>query len=159
MGLQERIPEDLKESFHLSIGHCLLDRMNSKELEKHLLMVTNLFVFGAKLIMTQKEKDQVATLCLRAGQKSAYQVDFDSAGGYIDAGLGFLGDNKWECNYELCLRLFNAGAEISYVRADFQRLEKLVAEVLSHARSFEDTIEAHTTHIYALGSRHKLQGE
>ncbi|CAB9521258.1 serine threonine protein kinase [Seminavis robusta] len=151
------IPEESKEAFHLSLGRSLREKMSKIELEKHLLLVTSHLVHGARLINSQPEREEVAALCLRAGQKSASQCNFDDAGGFIDAGLSLLGESKWTGNYELSLRLVNAGAEICYVRVKFDRLEELATEVFRNARCFEDTIESHTTHIFALGSRYRLE--
>jgi len=153
------VPDDQKEAFHLSIGRKLLSKMTKEEMTTYLLLVTRHLVAGEKVIESQIQKDQVAVLCLRAGHQLVARSNFEDAGTYIGHGLKFLGAHRWDTNYELCLQLFNAGAEISYVRADYDRLGELTSQVLSNARAFDDTIETRTVVVYALGARHKLRGK
>lgn len=153
------IPADEVKAFRLSLGRALRDQLENQQLSKNLLMITNHLVAGADLIESQEEKDQLAALCLRSGQVSVARFNFEDASTFVEAGLTQLGESKWLSNYELCLSLFNAGAEICYVRAQFDKLEELTAELFHNATSFEDTIPSHTTHVYSLGSRHRLKGK
>lgn len=153
------IPNGELNIFHLLIGRALRDKLDKRQFSKNLLMITNHLVTGAGLIESQNEKDQLAALCFRSGQRSVAQFNFEDAASFVESGLALLGESKWSRNYELCLSLFNAGAEICYVRAQFDRLEELTSEVFLQAKSFEDTIPSHTTHVYSLGSRHRLLGK
>ena len=153
------IPKDELNVFHLFIGRALRDRLDKHQFSKNLLLITNHLVTGAGHMDSQDEKNELAALCFRSGQRSVAQFNFEDAASFVESGLALLGESKWSSNYELCLSLFNAGAEICYVRAQFDRLEELTSEVFLRAKSFEDTIASHTTHVYSLGSRHRLLGE
>jgi predicted ATPase len=70
----------------------------------------------------------------------------------LNFALAILDESCWETDYELVLALYNAAAEIEYTVGDFSQVESMTSEVLTHALSFNDKIQAYSTRLYMLGS-------
>ena len=66
--------------------------------------------------------------------------------------MELLNEDRWTQNYSLCLDLFNAASEVAYCNGNFDTVERLVQEILVHAKTFSDMCRAHTTKVLALGS-------
>ena len=143
------IPEADRAAFHLCIGRQLQRNLS----DKHIFLATNQLILAAELIQDQEEKDDLAQLCLFAGEKANRYVAFSVAARYLEQGISFLGRRHWRDTYELSLNMFNTAAEVAYCNGNFERLDELVDEIFANARSFEDKLWAHSTRIYSLGSR------
>lgn len=151
------IPDEEKAAFHLSIGRALLHALSADDIHRNLFLIVNLLQAGVDLIESQDEKMNMATLCLRAGEKASVSSAFLVAFRYLNLGLFILGERRWRNHYGLTLDLTNAAAEVAYCNADYDSVDTLTASVLSGARCFDDKVRAYTTQIYSLGSRHAIQ--
>jgi len=150
------IPESDRAAFHLAVGRTLRNFMSTEELEKYMSLVASQFILGANLISRPDERVHTASLCLQAGKKQAALSNFEGASRFFDTSLSLLPEDRWTSNYNLCLELYDASAEVCYVLADFERLDMLTAEVCKQSKNFGDTIQSYTTHVYSLGSRNML---
>jgi histidine kinase len=143
-----------REAFHLTIGRELWKSFDDiDELEVHIFMILGQIREGANLINYQEEKNDVAALCLRAGELAICTSCFQTASEYLLLGVSMLGENCWNEEYELALELYNAAAEIEYSVGNFDNVEKLATEIFSNTRLFPDTLRAHSIQVYSLGSR------
>ena len=118
---------------------------------------------------TNEEREQIAILCWKAAIKAASISAFSSAVVYVEFGIELLrgrsegeetdadlptaASRHWRDQYDLSLTLYNMAAELEYCNGHYQRVDTLVTEILQHARSFEDKLQAYVTHIYSMGSR------
>jgi predicted ATPase len=151
------IPADDKVSFHLMIGRKLWRRLDDRELEAYLFVILRQLMLGDRLVTDQNERTATASLCLLAGEKAVGLSNFETASVYLRHGIILLGPRQWRDSYFRSLQLHNAAAEVSYCTAHFDDVEKYVDAVLLNARSFQDTLHARSTHIYALGSRGRTE--
>eukprot|EP00804_Cyclotella_cryptica_P024225 CCRYP_013267-RA/>CCRYP_013267-RA protein AED:0.05 eAED:0.05 QI:0/0.62/0.55/1/0.12/0/9/1062/749 len=136
----ELIPSDKRESFHLLLGSRLLMKSSSDELSNMLFCVVDNMNRGIKLIVSDDQKVELASLNLRAAETAMSFSAFHSASRYLMTGLSLLQHDPWEKNYSLTLRLYNAVSEALYVTGDFSRLTSLVEKPLQFARCFEDKL-------------------
>ena len=143
-----------REAFHLTIGRELWKSFDDIEnLEKHIFIILGQIRDGADLISYQEERNDVAALCLRAGELAICSSSFQTASEYLLLGVSMLGENCWQEEYELSLELYNAAAEVEYCIANFDNVEKLASRIFENTRWFPDTLRAHAIHVYSLGSR------
>ena len=143
-----------REAFHLTIGRELWKSFDDiEDLEQQLFTILGQIRGGADLISYQEERNDVAALCLRAGELAICHSSFQTASEYLLLGVSMLGDSCWEDEYELSLELHNAAAEVQYAVANFDNVEKLASQIFENARWFPDTLRAHSIHVYSLGSR------
>jgi predicted ATPase len=143
-----------RQAFHLTIGRELWKSFDDiEELEKHIFIILGQIRDGADLISYQEERNDVAALCLRAGELAICSSSFQTASEYLLLGVSMLGKACWEEEYELSLELYNAAAEVEYCIANFDNVEKLADEIFNNTRWFTDTLRAHSIHVYSLGSR------
>jgi len=147
------IDESDREMFHLEVGRRIWRHLNSdEELDRNLFTLLSQLNIGKRMIIREKEQVAVATLCLHAGTKAARSSAFRTALFYLELGISLLGQRSWRDNYELTLALYNATAEMALCRANFERMEELVDQVLRNARCLTDKTQAYASRIYALGA-------
>lgn len=143
-----------RKAFHLAIGRELWKSFeNIEDLEGHIFIILGQIREGANLISYQEERNDVAALCLRAGEIAICSSSFQTASEYLLLGVSMLGASSWTDEYELSLELYNAAAEVEYCIANFDNVEKLASEIFSNTRAIPDTLRAHSIHVYSLGSR------
>ena len=72
---------------------------------------------GIRLVKSQEQRLEVARLNLRAGEIAITSSAFTSAAKYLKLGVSLLPDGSWDEDYDLTLRLYDAGEIIlSFVR-------------------------------------------
>ncbi|CAB9496805.1 Serine Threonine protein kinase and Signal Transduction Histidine Kinase (STHK) with GAF [Seminavis robusta] len=154
------IPEEKKSAMHLSVGRMLFKNMPSMEdFYDHIFVVVNQMNRGMIHIEDQGERDGLAALNLKAGNRAAMSSDFHSAIRYFVVGTTLLsqGPFPWSRQYELSLELHSALAEAEYCVADYEMMDIAILEVLANAVAFPDMIRTYATKVYSLGAQFHLQ--
>jgi predicted ATPase len=126
----ELISPEQRDSFRGRIGRILLQSLSPQELEASLFEVVGLLNCAASNI-TDEERDELATMNLKAGIKASENAAFDTAKVYFKAGCEALGSRGWEGDYSTMLDLCSNGANACYSTGDFDTMNKLIDEVLS----------------------------
>ncbi len=129
------IPETERAVVHLRIGRRLLAGMTGDALAQHLFDVANQFNRGTALLAGLNEKMQVAEINLRAGRKAKASAAYASARAYFSAGMALLEEMDWSRQYELTFSLWLEHAECAFLTGDFDKAEKLIAELLQRGTS------------------------
>jgi predicted ATPase len=147
------IAENARASLHLFVGRALWVWLTHEELEQHIFLVTNHICRGLHLIDDPTEKEGLARLCLRSGQKAARVSAFSQASSYYETGISLLGKNHWKRNYWLSLDLYNSAAEAEYYAGNLSRVDMLLNGVFEHARNLDDKLHAYNTQLNSQSSR------
>ena len=151
------IPVEERELYHRRIGGKILKNLDPDKLDDFVFVTVRQLILGRRLLSNDRDRAVVASMCLQAGEKAALNsTGFQTALVYLGHGIDLLGPRRWRNEYRLCLRLYNAAAEASYCTAQFDEVGKLVDEVKSNARNFDDTLQASSTQIYTLSSSGQL---
>lgn len=148
----QSIPVDEREGYHYRIGRKLWRTLDMDEIDHFIFIVVGQLVLALSLMTDSKERIAVAKLCLHAGKRAAELSNFHTARIYIMHGISFLGTRSWRDDYDLCISLYNAAAEVSYAAGHVDLVHELVQEVLLNARCFDDTIRAQTMSVFSYGS-------
>jgi predicted ATPase len=151
------IHPDEREEVHLQIGRKLWRALTEDDLDEHANVVVKQLRLGARLIVNEDEREQMAVLLLRTGELASRSAAHLTAQEYVGLAMSMLGRRHWRDQYQLSLRLYNSAAEIEYCIGNFDRVDQLTDEILDNARSNKDRIRAQTNRMYSLGSRNQLQ--
>ena len=103
------IPEARRESYHLLLGSRMFLRTTPTELDGDLFTIVGNMNIGVRLIKSHEQKLEVARLNLRAGEMAMASSSFNSAVKYLMLGVTLLPDDSWEEDYDLTIRLYDAG--------------------------------------------------
>jgi PAS domain S-box-containing protein len=117
------IPEASRAADHLRIGRLLAARTPPEQWEEAIFEIVNQFNRGARLIMAQGERDQVAELNLIAGKRAKTSTAYASALTYLIAGTNLLAEDCWELRHELIFAL-----ELDRAECEFLTGELIAAE-------------------------------
>jgi len=137
----ELVPRAKRDSFHLLIGSRLFLRSSPVELKSNLLFcIVDNMNRGVHLMNEARQKYDLASLNLDAGNKSIAASAFHSAERYLMTGISLLGNECWETKYNLAMKLNDAASEALFVTGNFQRLSEITEEPLEKAKCFEDKL-------------------
>lgn len=151
------IPSEEQPMLHLMVGRRLLYQLSAEKLEEHIFLVANQIIRGIPLLSSEVDKQGVAELCCRAGQRASQTSDYGAARAYFDIGINLLPQRHWRDEYFLSLELFCSRAEAECHDADFDAVDNTVNEVLANCRSLNDKIRAYEAKIFSLANRSRLK--
>jgi energy-coupling factor transporter ATP-binding protein EcfA2 len=144
-----------REQFHLTIGRNLRRNAGAERFCRSIFTILAQLKNGRSLITCEKEKVDVARMCLQACAKSASASALTAACEYIDFGISMLPTLCWETDYELSLSLYSAGVEMNMNNRNCHVMEELVAVIFYRARKRQDKIYAFCSKVYALGANNR----
>jgi predicted ATPase len=147
------IDESQKPGVHLQIGRNLLEKTSPEQRAERLFEIVDHLNYGTELITEQSGQNEIVELNLQAGQKALAATAYEAAFKYFNAGLQLLNVESWQREYTLTLALHSEAAEAAYLSGHFDAMERLVEEVLSHAKTVLDTVKAYDSRIQAWLSR------
>lgn len=151
------IPDDEKSAFHYRIGTLLLKRASEEQLENQLFEIVNQLNQGLELIDSEKEKEMIAELNLRAGIKAKDSSAFQPSLTYFETGIGLLRVDHWSSQYELSLGLYTEAAESAYNMGEFKPMNEKLDIVLANRKELMDVVRPYAIRINALKAQNKLQ--
>ncbi|MEM6423848.1 MAG: AAA family ATPase [Cyanobacteria bacterium P01_D01_bin.128] len=150
------IPNDQKQTTHLKIGRLLLEKSSESERDEKLFDIVSHLNIGHPLITLSKQRDELAQLNLRAGQKAKSATAYRSAINYLTQGIELLESDHWKSQYALSLALHEAIAEAIYLSGAFEQLDAIVDITLKSARTLLDKIAIYETKIQAHMAQNQL---
>jgi predicted ATPase len=125
------IPEDLRSAMHLRIGWLLA--ADTPQREEAIFEIVNQLDRGAALIASQNEREQLAELNLRAGQRARSSTAYASALKYCTTGVALLTDDCWECRHELIFALELLRAECEFLTGELGAANERLAALATRA--------------------------
>jgi predicted ATPase/serine phosphatase RsbU (regulator of sigma subunit)/tRNA A-37 threonylcarbamoyl transferase component Bud32 len=143
------IPEDQKQATHLHIGQLLQAKASEIEKEEKLFDIVEHFNLGKGLINQPKEREALAKLNLKAGEKARHSNAYTAAKVYLQIGMELLTANCWKTQYYLTLNLYVTATEVAYLNGDFEAMEHMAAKVFQEARTILDQVKTYEILIIA----------
>ncbi|MEG4417260.1 AAA family ATPase [Microcoleus sp. LAD1_D5] len=150
------IPDSEKKATHLKIGQLLLQNSSEIQQEEKLFDIVRHLNQGEQLFTQQSERETLAQLNLKAGQKARNSTAYSAANIYLQTGIELLTVNCWQAQYELTINLYVAAAEAAYLNADLDCMEQMAALVLQEAQTILDKIKIYKIQIVAQTAQSKL---
>jgi PAS domain S-box-containing protein len=150
------IPDEQKQSIHLTMGQLLLRKLSVSEREEQLFEIVNHLNVGHSLISTLQERQELAQLNLEAGQKATSSTAYEVSVNYLKMGISLLPENAWEQHYDLTLALHKTVVEATCLSGDFEQMERWASLVIQHASTLLDTIDVQQTRLIGFRSQGHL---
>lgn len=150
------IPAAQKQTTHYQIGQHLLHRIAPANRDDRIFEIINQLNYGTTLVVTQAEKDDLATLNLTACRKARLATAYQAALEYATVGLTLLGANAWERHYAMTLALHDLAAEVAFLAGDFDRMHEWIEAVIQQARTPLERVAVYQVKIQALVARNEF---
>lgn len=151
------VPEEERKRLHLYVGRTILNNVTGGGRARRILDIVNHLNQAIELIDGRQERDELAALNLEAGRKAKASAAYGSVLKYLKTGIGLLGQEGWERQYELALHLYSDAAEAACLIAEFAEMERLIAEVLEHAKTLLDRVRAREIQLWSYTAQNRLQ--
>jgi predicted ATPase/serine phosphatase RsbU (regulator of sigma subunit) len=173
------IPAERKQAAHRQVGQLLLQNTPPEKLELKIFDIVNQLNSSTELITRQAARQAesrgeftreisgkqiepvnpllLAQLNLMAGQKAVASAAYQPAFNYLKTGIGLLGAESWQAQYELTLALYVDACEAAYLCADFQQMEQLASAVLQRAKTVLDKVKVYEVKMQACASQNQLR--
>jgi predicted ATPase len=132
------IPAQDREAAHLRIGRRLAAHIPPENRDEAIFDIVNQLNAGAKLIVSQAERDQLAEFNLVAGQRAKSSAAYASALSYLAAGANLLAEDAWKRRHQLVFRLERNRAECEFLIGALPESERRLANLAERA---EDAVE------------------
>ncbi|KAL7537929.1 hypothetical protein ACHAXR_012069 [Thalassiosira sp. AJA248-18] len=129
----ELIPSETRDSFRGQIGDILMQKLAPEDLEGHLFEVVSLRNCD-KASTAGQDRQELASMNLRAGLKASGNAAFDAAVVYYRTGRELLGATAWDDDRATMLQLCSQEANACFL---------LIDEVLSKDIAIEDKYKAY----------------
>lgn len=99
---------------------------------------------------------QLCKLNLLGTRKAKSSTAYIVAWEYLETGIQLLEENSWEADYELTLNLYTEAVEISYLKSNFETMEKMAEIVLSQARNILDRVKVYEMQVQRLSVQNQF---
>jgi PAS domain S-box-containing protein len=127
------IPERLRAEEHLRIGRLLALHIPAEKREEAIFEIVNQLNRGVTLITSRDEREQLAELNLRAGQRARATTAYVSALTYLTAGEALLPQDSWERRHELTFALALHRGECEFLTGALVKAEQRLAALSTRA--------------------------
>ncbi|BAB72312.1 trifunctional serine/threonine-protein kinase/ATP-binding protein/sensor histidine kinase [Anabaena sp. FACHB-709] len=129
------IPVEQKQYTHFQIGQLLLQGLSQGEQEERIFDIVNQLNMGLDVITSNEQKQELAHLNLKAGQKAKLSAAYQAAYEYCTIGMSLLSPDAWQQDYPLIYSLHRDASEAAYLCGKFDQAEALYAETLTYAQA------------------------
>ncbi len=149
-----RLDARAHHDIHLRLGRLLLQRLDPEALEERLFEVVNHLNTGRDLIPVALERQEVAQLNLRAGQKALGAAARETAERFFTAGMELLPEDRWESCHELAYELYLGIYHSRMMRPEgAEEMLALGDELLAHAKDTTERLRATAPHLMQVAIR------
>ena len=133
------IPEAARPERHLRIGRILSSSLPPEQVAERIFDIVTQLNHGAALVDAPEERERIAELNLRAGERAKAAAAYAAALTYLAAGTRLLADDRWERRYELTFALEVHRAECELLTSDLAAAEARLTMLAGRARNLVDT--------------------
>jgi predicted ATPase/signal transduction histidine kinase len=137
------IPAAEREAMHLEIGRTLLAHADPDALDDGVFDVVAHLNVARRLIVSERERDELRALNLRAAERARASVAFSALLELLQVAVELLPEDAWQRMPAIADDVHLRLAEASYLDGRFDTADELVAKVLEQTRSTISTIRAH----------------
>jgi predicted ATPase/class 3 adenylate cyclase/tRNA A-37 threonylcarbamoyl transferase component Bud32 len=149
------IPDEEKVALHLLNGQRLSAHFNHAELDEKLFELVNQWNLGADKIVDKKEKLYLANLNQMAGHKAIASTAYPQALQYFEKGLYVMNEQDWEDQYDFMLQMTTDAADAAYLSGQYDKVDKLVNDIIKHSKSLIDSTKGYEIDIKKLIAQNK----
>ncbi len=136
------IPPEQKKATHLNIAQQLLENASEKERDERIFEIVNQFNRGIDLITDPAQRQRLAELNRKAGERAKAAIAYRAASDYFDIARRLLPEDSWERQYTFTLHLYESSVEAAYQNGDYAEANELAAVAMRNAKNTLDQIKA-----------------
>ncbi|GAX23837.1 hypothetical protein FisN_20Hu039 [Fistulifera solaris] len=152
------LPEMEKPKFFLDSARTLVDKLGgTSALEENSILLAHLLSQSLQLVSDESERVKYAELFYFAAKSLLRSSCFTAAVNKFQVARALLPPRHWRDQYDLSLSIFTASAEVEHVLGNCDNAERLASEVIENARSFFDSVLAHTVTISSYSSQLRFE--
>lgn len=152
------IPDGERQQAHFRVGQLLLQSMSAEQRHENIFDLVNQLNYGLDLIATASEREELAQLNLAAGNKAIASAAYGPALNYLSTGITCLAATRWQQQYPLTLKLYQAAAAAAFMAGQFEDMDHLIERVLAQAQNVLDCVPVYIVQIQARIARYDLLG-
>ncbi|MCB9756495.1 MAG: AAA family ATPase [Myxococcales bacterium] len=140
-GAYKRLTDEARAATHLRLGRLLLRRTPGQGLEGQVFTIVDHLIRGLGRIETERERVDLAGLCLLAGQRATRSLAYDAAVAHLRRGLELLPEDPWRDHHELAFALSRGLMEATYLDGRYDDAEPQFRPLLHRARTQRERTE------------------
>jgi predicted ATPase/signal transduction histidine kinase/tRNA A-37 threonylcarbamoyl transferase component Bud32 len=130
------IPDNQKSDIHLKIGRLLRENTPDEALSEHLFEIVDHLNLGLALVTSPVEKEEIARLNLKAGQKAKAATAYHAALQYLKIAMDCLPSGlSWKNNYALVLALHQERAELEFLNGYLEHSKYWIEQALQSVKT------------------------
>ena len=153
--IYDSIPTDIRAAMHLATGKLFQANSDTAHEQENLFTLVFQLSLGSCLL-SQIEKDELATLNIKAARQGKLATAFESALNYTREALRLSGD-AWKRNYTLALVLYKEAIEVEYLNCNFEQSQSLCKVALKQAKTLLEKVDIYSLQIKAYMSQKQLK--
>ncbi|NEO88154.1 MAG: serine/threonine-protein kinase PknK, partial [Spirulina sp. SIO3F2] len=143
------IPDDQKLLTHFNIGQLLRQSISDAQIEEKIFEIVGHLNLGINLITQQSQRYELAKLNLIAGKKTKICTAYTAAFEYLSQAIEMLVEDSWQTEYKFTLDLYSELTEVSYLKGEFELMERFGDIVLNRASNLLDKIKVYEIKLQA----------
>jgi predicted ATPase/signal transduction histidine kinase len=151
------IPDTDKATVHQTIGRLFLDNCSEQECHERIFEIVNHLNQAIHLVEQPSERERLAQLNLKAGQKAKAATAYQTALSYLVLSSDLLPENSWQQHYDFTLTLHTELASNTCLVGDFAATERWLTLALDRVESLLDRIPLYEIQIQAHVAQSQLQ--
>jgi predicted ATPase/signal transduction histidine kinase len=151
------IPDTDKATVHQTIGRLFLDNCSEQECHERIFEIVNHLNEAIHLVEQPSERERLAQLNLKAGQKAKAATAYQTALSYLVLSRDLLPENSWQQHYDFTLTLHTELASNTCLVGDFAETERWLTLALDRVESLLDRIPFYEIQIQAHVAQSQLQ--
>ena len=130
-----QFPEEGRPALHLHIGRTMLKSFNPEERDENLFLLLEQFNSGYTLIDDLEEKQTLAELNLKGGQRARDSAAYLAARGFLSIALNLLPENHLASHYQLSYKIYTLLGECEFLLSNIERGARLFETAIENART------------------------
>jgi PAS domain S-box-containing protein len=151
------IPEVEKAIVHQTLGKLFLEHWSASEQEERIFEIVNHLNQAIHLVELSSEREHLAQLNLKAGQKAKAATAYAAALNYLTHSADLLPQQAWQQHYGLTLLLHTELANNTCLNGDFEATEHWLNLALSEVEPLLDRIPFYEIQIQAHVAQNRPQ--
>ncbi|EEF27627.1 conserved hypothetical protein, partial [Ricinus communis] len=137
------IPADERSRTHLGIGRTLYHSLNADDLDRHLFVVVNQFNSALDVVTEEDERQVVAGLNRRAGQRAKASTAYASASAYLANAMSLAAPDVWNRDHAYAVSLWLERAECEFFSRNLSVAQDLAGTALEKMRATIELAKAY----------------
>ena len=143
-----------KQNLHWQIGQTMLEN-TPIEIQRKMFEIVNQLNLGVQLVEQQAQQEELINLNLLVGKKAKLSAAYQTGLSYLRIGLSLLKQDSWQKQYDLTLEIHLEVAEVAYLSANYELMEKITAIVLQKAEDILDQVKIYEVNLRACTAQNK----